>query len=72
MITFAFFVGYTSMTLPMGIAAQRFGGKGPIMLALAVNGVVSIFTPWIPLVVSVVLYSFIYLCTHKLTEDTTF
>ncbi|XP_026735213.1 putative inorganic phosphate cotransporter isoform X2 [Trichoplusia ni] len=50
MITFAFFVGYTSMTLPMGIAAQRFGGKGPIMLALAVNGVVSIFTPWIPLV----------------------
>ncbi|CAD0201565.1 unnamed protein product [Chrysodeixis includens] len=49
-ITFSFFGGYTTMTLPMGIIAQRFGGKRPIMLALFVNGVVCICTPWVPLV----------------------
>ncbi|KAJ8731681.1 hypothetical protein PYW07_004845 [Mythimna separata] len=50
MITFSFFVGYTSMMLPMGVIAQKFGGKLPIMFALAVNGVISICTPWIALV----------------------
>ncbi|XP_035440145.2 putative inorganic phosphate cotransporter isoform X1 [Spodoptera frugiperda] len=49
MITFSFFVGYTSMMIPMGLFAQKFGGKLPIMIALAVNGVISICTPWIAL-----------------------
>ncbi|XP_063624803.1 putative inorganic phosphate cotransporter [Cydia splendana] len=48
MTLFAFFVGYTTMMLPMGILAQKFGGKIPIMVGLAVNGVTSIITPWIP------------------------
>ncbi|XP_037868176.1 inorganic phosphate transporter 1 isoform X2 [Bombyx mori] len=49
MILFAFFVGYTTMMIPMGIIAQKFGGKFPISVALFVNGVVSIISPWIPL-----------------------
>lgn len=49
MIMFAFFVGYTSMMVPMGLFAQRFGGKTPIMIALAVNGLVSLITPVAPL-----------------------
>ncbi|XP_075977489.1 putative inorganic phosphate cotransporter [Anticarsia gemmatalis] len=49
-ITFAFFVGYTSMQLPMGLIAQKFGGKLPIMVALGVNGVLSICTPWTALI----------------------
>ncbi|KAL0883516.1 hypothetical protein ABMA27_016881 [Loxostege sticticalis] len=49
MILFSFFVGYTSMTFPMGIIAQKYGGKLPILVALAVNGVVSLLTPWIPI-----------------------
>ncbi|XP_028032737.1 putative inorganic phosphate cotransporter, partial [Bombyx mandarina] len=52
MILFAFFVGYTTMMIPMGIIAQKFGGKFPISVALFVNGVVSIISPWIPLFVS--------------------
>lgn len=52
MILFSFFVGYTSMTFPMGIIAQKYGGKLPILVALAVNGVVSLLTPWIPIFVS--------------------
>ncbi|RVE43977.1 hypothetical protein evm_011380 [Chilo suppressalis] len=49
MILFSFFVGYTSMMLPMGIISQRYGGKIPILIALAVNGVLSILSPWVPL-----------------------
>ncbi|CAG9786475.1 unnamed protein product [Diatraea saccharalis] len=49
MIMFSFFVGYTTMMLPMGIIAQRYGGKVPILVALAVNGVISILQPWVPL-----------------------
>ncbi|CAH2048151.1 unnamed protein product, partial [Iphiclides podalirius] len=49
MILFAFFVGYTSMMLPMGLIAQKFGGKLPICVALAVNGILSVMTPWMPL-----------------------
>ncbi|XP_049694117.2 putative inorganic phosphate cotransporter [Helicoverpa armigera] len=49
MITFSFFVGYTSMMMPMGLLAQKFGGKRPIMFALFVNGIISICTPWIAL-----------------------
>ncbi|XP_068633426.1 putative inorganic phosphate cotransporter [Battus philenor] len=49
MILFAFFVGYTSMMIPIGLVAQKFGGKLPICVALAVNGVLSILTPWMPL-----------------------
>lgn len=56
MITFAFFVGYTSMMLPMGLLAQKYGGKKPIMFALAVNGIISICTPWIPIVVSSIYF----------------
>ncbi|GBP81776.1 Vesicular glutamate transporter 3 [Eumeta japonica] len=50
MIIFAFFVGYTSMMIPMGLAAHRCGGKATIVLALFVNGVVSLLTPWLPLI----------------------
>ncbi|CAK1579848.1 unnamed protein product [Parnassius mnemosyne] len=49
MILFAFFVGYTSGMIPMGLIAQKFGGKLPICVALAANGVLSILTPWMPL-----------------------
>ncbi|KPJ14575.1 Putative inorganic phosphate cotransporter [Papilio machaon] len=50
MILFAFFVGYTSMMLPMGLIAQKFGGKLPICAALLVNGLLSVLTPWMPLI----------------------
>ncbi|XP_013134081.1 PREDICTED: putative inorganic phosphate cotransporter [Papilio polytes] len=50
MILFAFFVGYTSMMLPMGMLAQKVGGKLPICAALFINGVLSVLTPWMPLV----------------------
>lgn len=53
MILFAFFVGYTSMMLPMGMLAQKVGGKLPICAALFINGVLSVLTPWMPLVVSI-------------------
>ncbi|XP_026331088.1 sialin-like, partial [Hyposmocoma kahamanoa] len=46
MILFSFVVGYTSMMIPMGVIAQKLGGKIPIMMALGVNGVLSILTPW--------------------------
>ncbi|XP_028173118.1 putative inorganic phosphate cotransporter [Ostrinia furnacalis] len=49
MILFSFFVGYTTMMLPMGVITQKYGGKRPILVALAVNGVLSILTPWFPL-----------------------
>ncbi|CAB3260988.1 unnamed protein product [Arctia plantaginis] len=49
-ILFSFFVGYTSMQIPMGWLAQKVGGKIPIMIALAVSGILSILTPWIPLI----------------------
>lgn len=52
MILFSFFVGYTSMMIPMGMIAQKFGGKIPIMVALAANAVISIITPWVPIFVS--------------------
>ncbi|CAB3260990.1 unnamed protein product [Arctia plantaginis] len=48
-IMYSFFVGYTSMQMPMGWFAQKFGGKIPIMVALGVNGVLCICTPWIVL-----------------------
>ncbi|XP_030023988.2 putative inorganic phosphate cotransporter isoform X2 [Manduca sexta] len=49
MIIFSFFVGYTSMMIPMGLMAQKFGGKRPIMVALLVNGIISIISPWVPI-----------------------
>ncbi|XP_072948850.1 putative inorganic phosphate cotransporter [Epargyreus clarus] len=49
MILFSFFVGYTSMMMPMGLLAQRLGGKVPVMIALAANGVLSIVSPWLPI-----------------------
>lgn len=52
MMMYAFFMGYTSMMIPMGMVAQKFGGKRPIMGALLINGLVSILTPWMTLLVS--------------------
>ncbi|KAJ8721785.1 hypothetical protein PYW08_004187 [Mythimna loreyi] len=47
MVLGAFFLGYCLMTFPMGLVVQRWGGKIPIQIALFVNGVASILTPWL-------------------------
>ncbi|KAJ8721780.1 hypothetical protein PYW08_004182 [Mythimna loreyi] len=47
MVLSSFFVGYGIMTIPMGLVVQRWGGKIPMQIALSVNGVVSILTPWL-------------------------
>ncbi|KAJ0176887.1 hypothetical protein K1T71_008066 [Dendrolimus kikuchii] len=66
MIMFAFFVGYTSMMLPMGVIAQKFGGKVPIMVALLVSGVTSIISPWVP-----IFSGWIGLCAIRLVQGMT-
>ncbi|CAH0585970.1 unnamed protein product [Chrysodeixis includens] len=43
----SFFLGYCIMTFPIGLLTQRFGGKLPLQLALLVNGLVSVMTPWL-------------------------
>ncbi|XP_052747636.1 putative inorganic phosphate cotransporter isoform X2 [Galleria mellonella] len=48
MISYSFYLGYTVMMVPMGIMAQRFGGKIPLLLCIAVNSAVSIVLPWFP------------------------
>ncbi|CAB3229007.1 unnamed protein product [Arctia plantaginis] len=35
------------MMFPMGLLCQRYGGKLPLQIALFVNGIVSIATPWL-------------------------
>ncbi|KAJ8721784.1 hypothetical protein PYW08_004186 [Mythimna loreyi] len=47
MVLGSFFLGYCLMTIPMGLVVQRWGGKIPMQIALSVNGVVSILTPWV-------------------------
>ncbi|CAH2048153.1 unnamed protein product, partial [Iphiclides podalirius] len=47
MVLGAFFVGYGTMMFPIGLVCQKWGGKVPLQIALAVNGVVSILTPWL-------------------------
>nr|XP_049694315.1 uncharacterized protein LOC110379713 [Helicoverpa armigera] len=47
MVLGAFFLGYCIMTFPMGIVAQRWGGKIPLQIALFFNGVISLLTPWL-------------------------
>ncbi|XP_075981212.1 putative inorganic phosphate cotransporter [Anticarsia gemmatalis] len=47
MVLNAFFLGYMIMMFPMGMVCQRFGGKLPLQIALLVNAVVSIVTPWV-------------------------
>ncbi|XP_013180506.1 PREDICTED: putative inorganic phosphate cotransporter [Papilio xuthus] len=63
MILFAFFVGYTSMMMPMGLIAQKFGGKLPICAALLVNGLLSVLTPWMPL-----LGGWVLVCAGRLLQ----
>ncbi|KAJ8731678.1 hypothetical protein PYW07_004842 [Mythimna separata] len=41
------FTGYCLMTIPMGLVVQRWGGKIPMQIALFVNGLVSVLTPWL-------------------------
>ncbi|XP_063384205.1 putative inorganic phosphate cotransporter isoform X2 [Cydia fagiglandana] len=41
----SFFLGYFLMMFPMGMVAQRFGGKIPLQVCMLVNGVVSLMTP---------------------------
>lgn len=41
----SFFLGYFLMMFPMGMIAQRFGGKIPLQICMLVNGVVSLITP---------------------------
>ncbi|KAJ8731679.1 hypothetical protein PYW07_004843 [Mythimna separata] len=47
MVLSSFFLGYGIMNFPMALVVQRWGGKIPIQIALFVNGVVSILTPWL-------------------------
>ncbi|KAJ8731677.1 hypothetical protein PYW07_004841 [Mythimna separata] len=47
MVLGAFFLGYCIMTIPMGLVVQRWGGKIPLQIALSINGVVSILSPWL-------------------------
>lgn len=43
----AFFFGYSVMMFPMGIVSQRWGGKIPLQIAMAVNAILSFFSPWL-------------------------
>ncbi|KAJ8731680.1 hypothetical protein PYW07_004844 [Mythimna separata] len=47
MVLGSFFLGYCIMSFPSGLAVQRWGGKIPMQIALFVNGVASILTPWL-------------------------
>ncbi|KAJ8721778.1 hypothetical protein PYW08_004180 [Mythimna loreyi] len=47
MVLGSFFLGYCIMSLPMGLAVQRWGGKIPMQIALSINGIASILTPWL-------------------------
>lgn len=49
MILSSFFVGYTIMMFPIGALCQRYGGKLPLQIALFVNAIVSVITPWLTL-----------------------
>ncbi|XP_014359119.2 putative inorganic phosphate cotransporter [Papilio machaon] len=49
MVLGAFFLGYGTMMFPTGLVCQRWGGKLPLQVALLVNGIVSILTPWLTL-----------------------
>ncbi|CAK1554560.1 unnamed protein product [Leptosia nina] len=42
----SFFMGYFIMTFLSGIICQKWGGKIPLQIAMLVNGVVSILSPW--------------------------
>ncbi|KAL0883515.1 hypothetical protein ABMA27_016880 [Loxostege sticticalis] len=46
MVLGGFFLGYSIMMIPMGMVSQKFGGKLPLQIALLVNGVASVITPW--------------------------
>ncbi|CAH0715892.1 unnamed protein product, partial [Brenthis ino] len=42
-----FFLGYSVMMFPMGIVSQRWGGKIPLQVAMALNAILSFFSPWL-------------------------
>ncbi|XP_013134116.1 PREDICTED: sialin-like [Papilio polytes] len=52
MVLGAFFLGYGTMMFPTGMVCQRWGGKLPLQVALLVNGIVSLLTPWLTIWVS--------------------
>ncbi|KAM3956523.1 putative inorganic phosphate cotransporter [Aphomia sociella] len=49
LISFSFYLGYTAMMIPTGVLAQRFGGKMPLLVSLAINSAISVVLPWVPL-----------------------
>ncbi|XP_045518465.1 putative inorganic phosphate cotransporter [Pieris brassicae] len=47
MVLSSFFLGYAVMTFASGIICQKWGGKIPLQIAMFVNGILSILSPWI-------------------------
>lgn len=59
MVLSSFFLGYAIMTFASGVICQRWGGKIPLQIAMFINGIVSILSPWIVAWVSTVISVFI-------------